>query len=136
MTRPGLPSLEKPVPRDYIFPMQLVIEIPAREEQIAFNRKRWAEILDDETLENWPGRVESNAFGNIIMMPPASGEHSYRQMTIQVELLKRLGGLALPECPVSTLDGVRTADVGWYSDQRFARVKGQIAFEIAPEICV
>ena len=30
----------------------------------------------------------------------------------------------------------RAADVGWYSSERFASVKGQIAFEVAPEICV
>jgi Uma2 family endonuclease len=47
-----------------------------------------------------------------------------------------LGGRALPECPVSTIDGVRSADVGWYSDARFAEVDGQTAFERAPEICV
>ena len=47
-----------------------------------------------------------------------------------------LGGNALVECPISTLDGVRAADVGWYSEDRFARVIGQVAFEIAPEICV
>ncbi len=70
------------------------------------------------------------------MMPPATGEHSRRTMKIQVALLSRLGGLALPECPISTIDGVRAADVGWYSEERFERVRGQIAFEIAPEICV
>jgi Uma2 family endonuclease len=31
---------------------------------------------------------------------------------------------------------VRAADVGWYYAERFASVEGQIAFELAPEICV
>ena len=42
----------------------------------------------------------------------------------------------MPECPVSTIGGVKVADVGWYSDQRYQEVKGQLAFEIAPEICI
>jgi Uma2 family endonuclease len=116
--------------------MQLLIELPSRAEQIAFNRRRWEEICRDPLLSNFPGKVESNAFGNVIMMPPAAGEHSHRTLKIQMALHSRLGGLALPECPVSTIDGVRAADVGWYSEERFEHVRGQIAFEIAPEICV
>jgi Uma2 family endonuclease len=116
--------------------MQLLIELPSRAEQIAFNRRRWEEICRDPLLSGIPGRIESNAFGKVIMMPPAAGEHSYRQGEIAFRLRKHLGGLALPECPISTIDGVRAADVGWYSEERFEHVRGQIAFEIAPEICV
>lgn len=116
--------------------MQLLIELPSRAEQIAFNRRRWEEICRDPQLSKLPGRIESNAFGKVVMMPPAAGEHSYRQGEIAFRLRKHLGGLALPECPISTIDGVRAADVGWYSEERFERVRGQIAFEIAPEICV
>lgn len=116
--------------------MKLVIELPPREVQIAFNRKRWAEVLNDRDALQWSGRVETDAFGNTIMMPPASGNHSFRTREVQKLMESYLGGYALPECPISTVDGIRAADVGWYSDKRFARVKGQIAFEIAPEICV
>jgi len=93
--------------------MQLLIELPPRAEQIAFNRKRWAEILDDHSLAGFPGKIESNAFGTVLMGPPASGDHSRLTRVVQRELESRLGGLALPECPVSTIDGVRAADVGW-----------------------
>lgn len=116
--------------------MQLVIELPPREEQLAFNRRRWEEICADPELVKWPGRVESDRYGNVIMIPPASLDHSYRTHKIQSELMRLLGGLALPECPVSTLDGVRAADVGWYTEGRFAKVEGQLASELAPEICV
>lgn len=116
--------------------MQLLIELPSREEQIAFNRKRWEEILADPELAQLPGKIECNAFGTVLVISPASGDHSRITRIIQRELENRLGGLALPECPVSTIDGVRAADVGWYSEARFERVRGQIAFEIAPEICV
>ncbi|MES2707287.1 MAG: Uma2 family endonuclease [Verrucomicrobiota bacterium] len=116
--------------------MQLVIELPPRGEQIAFNRRRWEEVCADRTLARLPGKIETNAHGTVLMMPPPSGNHSSRQGEIAFILRSLLGGRAIPECPISTIDGVRAADVGWYSDARFARVQGQIAFETAPEICV
>ena len=116
--------------------MKLLIDLPPRDELIAFNRKRWREVLDDATLADLPYKIETNAHGNLLMTPPASGSHSQRQGDIAFMLRSFLGGRALPECPVSTIDGVRAADVGWYSDQRFSKIAGQIAFEIAPEICV
>ena len=116
--------------------MQLVIELPPRDEQMAFNRQRWNELCADSQLAKWPGKIETNAHGKILMTPPPGGPHSHKTYLILITLHDLLGGLALPECPVSTIDGVRAADVGWYSEERFARVEGQIAFEIAPEICV
>jgi len=116
--------------------MQLVIDLPPRDEQIAFNRRRWRDACANPQLAKWPGKVETNAHGNILMSPPPSGIHSSRQGEITFLLRSTLGGHALPECPVSTINGVRSADVGWYSAARFAQVKDQPAFEVAPEICV
>ncbi len=116
--------------------MHLIIELPPREEQLRFNRQRWEEVLTDRRLVELPYRIETNAHGQILMSPPASGGHSCRQGEIAFRLRQLLNGRTLPECPVSTLDGVKAADVGWYSDERFAAVEEQPAFEIAPEICV
>ncbi len=116
--------------------MQLLIDLPPREEQIAFNLRRWAEVLNDGVLARLPYKIETNAHGNILMTPPASGGHSYRQTEILLQLKQRLGGQPLIECPISTIDGVRAVDSAWYSTSRFARVQGQLAFETAPEICV
>jgi Uma2 family endonuclease len=116
--------------------MKLVLELPSRAEVLQQNRLRWAEVLADQTLVDLPFRVETNCYGVLLMTPPPSGHHSSRQGEIAFQLRSLLGGHALPECPTSTLDGVRAADVGWYSSERFALVKGQIAFETAPEICV
>ena len=93
-------------------------------------------MLHDSSLAGLPFKIETNAHGNILMTPPASGSHSQRQGDMVFLLRSILGGRALPECPISTIAGVRAADVGWYSDQRFTKIAGQIAFEIAPEICV
>ncbi len=116
--------------------MQLTIQLPPREQQIAFNRKRWGEVLEDRGLIDLPYRIETNEYGQILMTPPASGGHSTRQTRILLTLDKLLGGQPLAECPISTIAGVKVADVGWYSPARFAQVENQIAFEIAPEICV
>ena len=116
--------------------MQLIIDLPPRQEQLELNRTRWAEVVADKTLAQLPYRVETNAFGQITMNPPASGDHSKRQTGIVIELARLPNGQPLAECPISTLDGVKAADVAWYSAERFAQVEGQIAFETAPEICV
>ena len=116
--------------------MQFTIQLPPREEQLAFNQKRWGEVLADRGLADLPYRIETNEHGQILMTPLASGGHSTRQTRILLTLDKLLGGQPLAECPISTIAGVKVADAGWYSDARFARVKNQIAFEIAREIGV
>ena len=116
--------------------MQLTIELPSREQQLRFNRQRWSEVLANRELAQLPFRIETNEFGQLLMTPPPSGDHSTRQGRITVLLDRFLGGNVLPECPISTIAGVRAADVGWYSQARLEQVQGQDAFEIAPEICV
>ena len=116
--------------------MHLHIELPERSTVLASNRRRWKEVLSDPVLAEHGYRIETNAFGQIVMTPPASGPHSSRQSEIAFRLRSMRGGRALVECPISTLDGVKAADVGWYSDARYHGVRGQIVFETAAEICV
>ena len=42
----------------------------------------------------------------------------------------------ITECPISTSDGVKAADVAWFSTERYDKVRGQVCVTIAPEICV
>ena len=116
--------------------MQLILELPPRQQQLQLNRRRWAQVLADRGLADLPYRIETNAHGQIVISPPPSGQHSRRQGTITVLLDRLLGGQVLPGCPISTVDGVKAADVGWYSQSRFATIKDQAAFEQAPEVCV
>ena len=116
--------------------MKLIIELPERSELMAMNRQRWSEVIADKTLADLPFKVETNAHGILMMNPPPSGDHSRRQSQILIQLHQRLGGRALVECPISTIDGVKAADVAWYSAVRFAEIQGQVVFERAPEICV
>ncbi len=116
--------------------MQLIINLPNREETLASNRKRWEEVLADSRWSGCRERIETNALGQIIMTPPAAEPHSDRQGEIVYQLRCLLGGRAKPECPLNTSDGVKAIDIGWYSAKRHEQVKGQVACEIAPEICV
>lgn len=116
--------------------MKMVLELPPREEQLAFNRKRWEEVLRDPAFRDTRHRVETNAFGKIIMSPPPHSNHSDRTSRIMFKLHELIGGKSLPECPVSTVGGVRVPDVGWYSLERYRTVEGEAAFELAPEICI
>jgi len=116
--------------------MSITLTLPDRESTLAFHRQRWAEVLADPEMAVYPGRIETNAFGQVTMSPPAAESHSDRQGEVVYQLRRLLGGRAKPECPVGTSDGVKAIDVGWYSASRHSQVQGQIACDIAPEICV
>ena len=53
-------------------------------------------------------------------------------------LLRQLmrGGRVISECPLSTSDGVKAADVAWISKERLAPMERKVCFVIAPELCV
>ena len=40
------------------------------------------------------------------------------------------------ECPISTADGVKAADVAWASPDRMKELGEQVCFPHAPDICV
>ena len=115
----------------------LTIELPPQREQTGFNLRRWAELCDDAELSKFAGKVETDRFGHIIMMPPAAPFHGGFQATI-AGLLHDLipkGGVVV-ECAISTADGVKAADVAWASSQRIKELGNYSCFPKAPEICV
>ncbi len=117
--------------------MPLTIELPSRESLAEFNRRRWDELLADATLARIEGRIETDRHGHIIMIPPASGSHGSLQFEIAYQLRTHLPhGHVITECPISTSDGVRVTDVGWFSARRFEKVRQDNCYSIAPEICV
>jgi Uma2 family endonuclease len=117
--------------------MPLVIELSADEEQTASNVRRWSELVHDQELARWPGRLETDRHGQIIMSPPAAAEHGDTQSEI-VYLLRTLlpAGRPLTECPISTPDGVKVADVAWLSAQRKPEIRAAVCLTRAPEICI
>ena len=119
----------------------LTIELPAQEDQTAFNLRRWEELLADtelgRDLAKIEGRIETDRHGHIIRYPPAAFSHGSKQSEI-AHLLRTLlpDGRVATECPISTADGVRAADVAWISRQFLAEIGENVCLTAAPEICV
>lgn len=115
----------------------LTLELPAHERQLTFNLRRWAELLDDPALARIEGRIETDRYGRIVMSPPPAPSHG----SFQAEIARLLGNLmpkgrVLTECPISTADGVKAADVAWASPECLKQLAGKVCFPCAPEICV
>jgi len=112
-------------------------ELPRITDQTAFNLRRWDELAADPTLAAFDGRFETDTFGHVIMHFPPSPEHGESQFSLGSLLRQHLrSGHVITECPVSTRDGVKVADVAWISRERREAQRGQKVFTLAPEICV
>jgi Uma2 family endonuclease len=115
----------------------LTIELPPRQGQIRFNLRRWEELLADAELARIEGRVETDRYGNIIMSPPPVPSHGSLQFEVGRLLSTFLDeGRVLTECPISTADGVKAADVAWASPHRMRNRGNRKCFILPPEICV
>ena len=107
------------------------------EQQHAFNLARWEQMIADPELARYEFRVESDRYGYPVMIPPPAPEHGEKQSEIVVclhELLPQ--GRVISECPVSTSEGVKGADVAWTTRERRRAQRGQVCLTVAPEICV
>jgi Uma2 family endonuclease len=115
----------------------LRLELPPQKTQTAFNLRRWKELLADRELAQFEGRVETDRYGHVIMSPPPAPSHGSFQLEIGYLLRKHLtSGRVLTECPISTADGVKAADVAWASPEVMAELGNRVCFSRAPEICV
>ncbi len=56
-----------------------LVSVATIEDQHALNRERWAELEGDSFLASLDYRIETNRFGQIVMMPPPGFAHSSRQ---------------------------------------------------------
>lgn len=103
----------------------------------AFNLAVWDGVLTDSWLASLPGKIETNALGQILMSPPPAPEHGQEQFEIALRLHQALpDGKSMTECPVSTSDGVKGVDVAWMSMERLKARREKSAYTNAPEICV
>src|SRR5436190_8985591 len=117
--------------------VELTIGLPRQEEQKRFNLRRWLELVQDPELARIEGRIETDRFGRIIMSPPPAPSHGSLQVRIAyllTDLIPR--GRVISECPISTADGVKAADVAWASPQRMRELGNRACFAQAPEVCV
>jgi Uma2 family endonuclease len=115
----------------------LTLELPPAEGRAEFNLRRWAEVLADRSLDKIQTRIETDRFGRIVMSGPASPRHGRFQSKIGSLLSKLLpDGEVITECPISTAEGVRAADVAWASAEQWKNLGDRVCFTEAPEICV
>jgi Uma2 family endonuclease len=115
----------------------LKIDLPSQREQTVLNLLRWDELLADPALARIEGRIETDRHGQIIMSPPPAAQHGRFQFRIGHLLREKMSaGEVLTECPISTADGVKAADVAWGSDSTMAKLGNRPCFASAPEICV
>lgn len=115
----------------------LTIELPPQRTQTAFNLRRWTALQSDPVLAKIEGRIETDRHGQILISPPAAARHGGYQSEIAFQLRQLMnGGRVLTECPISTADGVRVADVAWASPECVQELGGLSCFPRAPEICV
>src|SRR5260370_24112394 len=92
--------------------MLLTIETSPSAEQMAFNLRRWNEIVADPELARLPHRIETDRHGHILMSPPPAPTHGKKQYRIGTLLERHLPeGIVITECPFSTSDGVKAIDV-------------------------
>ncbi|MGI9115782.1 MAG: Uma2 family endonuclease [Chthoniobacterales bacterium] len=103
----------------------LTIELPVQEDQTAFNLRRWSELLADSELTRFQRRIETEF------------NHGGYQAAIAFTVGRLLPhGRVITECPISTADGVRAADVAWISQIKLGRIGRNVCLTEAPEICV
>jgi Uma2 family endonuclease len=94
-------------------------------------------VLSDPELAKFEGRVETDRHGRFIMSPPPATAHGSFQAQIAILLHRHMAtGRVLTECPISTADGVRAADVAWASPALMEELGRAVCFPHAPEICV
>ena len=98
--------------------------------------RTWEEVCNNPLLADLPYRVEINREGNIVLSPHTN-RHSEYQATIQ-RLLDRLmkGGFAAQEYAITAKNSTPVPDVVWISRERRAATRGQVATNLAPEICI
>ncbi len=113
------------------------LDLPTIQDQTAFNLDRWDEVCADPVWAGFDGKIETDTYGQVIMNYPAEFAHGGKQSDLVVLLRQHLPhGKVTVECPISTSEGVKVADVVWVSEKRLLKIGGRKALTAAPEICV
>jgi Uma2 family endonuclease len=98
---------------------------------------RYQELLLDARYSNIPGRLELNAWGQIIMTPPADVWHYRVAARLARMLMASLGGEAFQEGAIAIEGGgTPVADVVWCSGAFLAAHGSEKILQRAPEICI
>ena len=106
--------------------------MPLSGEELA---ERYRALCEDSRYADLPSKVELDAWGRMVMSPPASYYHGVFQMKLGA-ILAPLGGQPSVETPIVTAAGVVVADAAWASAEFVARHGDESPLSAAPEICI
>jgi Uma2 family endonuclease len=96
----------------------------------------WRSIVNNPVFHDMPYKVETTRSGGILMSP-ASNWHGYVKAEAGFALRAgRHGGEVISGCSITTIEGVKVADVAWASDAFMAEHGYKTPYLVAPEICV
>ena len=99
--------------------------------------EKWREVVDNPYLRDLPFKLELNENGKVeLTVSPATNRHSRWQFRIGALLERELGGESSVECSILTRQGVKVADVVWYSSEFLERYGDATPYPQAPELCV
>ncbi len=96
----------------------------------------WKEVCESPELQNLPFKLELNKDGEVVMNAVQVNHALFAGKIIHFLEIHLPNGYSLPEFPVMTSDNVKSPDVVWISGERLEQVKGLVAANISPEICV
>ena len=96
--------------------------------------ERYRQLCADPLLENIPGKIEIDAWGQILISP-ASNYHGILQVRVG-RLLETLGGTTIAGASVLTGRGVLVADIAWASPTFMHAHGNETPFARAPELCI
>ncbi len=117
--------------------MAPLLNLLSIQDQTMFNLDRWDEIGRDRNIATLSGRCETNRNGQVLLGRYLPFDHGARMAEIALQMRHYLpDGKATVECPISTSEGIKVADVVWISKARLKQVGGRAALKGAPEICV
>lgn len=96
----------------------------------------WQEICENPQLRDLPFKIETNGLGQILMSP-ASNRHARCQVKISFLLeQQKEEGEVFSECSVSTVAGVKVADVAWASAKFVKAHRYETPYPLSPELCI
>ncbi len=102
---------------------------------ISEHQARWDALCHDPALADAPYKIETDAYG-LLLMSPAASPHSLMQGLVSKLLQSALGGIVMPELAIATPKGVKVPDVVWCSDEFMATDWRVPILLKAPPICV
>lgn len=109
-----------------------VIEHPLDAESLSV---RWRELLEDPRFANFVGKLDLDRWGRI-QVSPVNTEHGRVSARLAHILITQLGGQALVEVGVRTVEGIFAPDVAWCSEAFWQTHATETPLLVAPEIAV